>query len=339
MPSYSGYQDLKILHVGNVASVGYYLVKALRDKGLEADLLTPMHTDIVSQPKEDWVIRSMNKTHTKFSSPLNLKQYDIIHMHYLQERLNRVISARLLLKSKNQIKIVHAHSSITAGTTRTIPRINSALVRSGTKLMFYSTPNLLDLIKRFPQRKVFLPNPVDTTQFKPLNEDVFTNRVLCWVKLDHIKGIDKILKIIKSCPNISFDIPKIGLAKEGFINQLPNNAHLINPVPHNQVPKLISKYPVILGQLKIGTLGLSELEAMSCGKKVITYWDRKYDKFYPEPCPVFSAFTVEDIRKFIFQAIDETSKQDFTYRNWVIKYHSIDIVADKLLNEYRTLIS
>ena len=66
----------------------------------------------------------------------------------------------------------------------------------------------------------------------------------------------------------------------------------------------INKYPIVIGQFHVGVFGLSELEAMSCGKPVIAYWRKKYNNFYKEPCPILSSKNINKIIYFIKKNID-----------------------------------
>ena len=326
---------MKILHLGNVASVGYNLARGLRDKGHDVDLFDWGTTKIISREDAEWIIHpKRNLLDASDFLALKIGKYDIIHLHTLLSDYCVLQSIKHILRAGTPIKFVHAHSSVFSGTKEMSPRIKSAIIRFGAKTVFYSTPNIHENIDWFPQKKAFLPNPVDTKRFKPIGEIEYSNRVLCWVKLDPTKGYEKIFKTMKLCPDIGFDVPKIGMLYQDDEIHLPDNARFISPVSHADVPELLNKYPVILEQFNYGAFGMSGLEAMACGKPVISYWKEGNDKLYPEPCPVVNAREPNEIAEKIKETLANHELIGKKSREWVMKNHSIDVVVDKLLAEY-----
>jgi glycosyltransferase involved in cell wall biosynthesis len=331
---------MKILHVGNIASVGYYLSLKLREMGVHADVFDWRQTQIITRSGDNWVLRPSKSKGGFYSlTSLQIGKYDIIHLHYLHSDINLIQSLKHFMRAGTPIKIVHAHDSVNDGTKEFIPRIKSAIVRFGAKAIFYSTPNILENIDRFPLKKIFLPNPIDTSLFKPIEGTVYPNRVLCWVKLDPDKGYEKILEAIRLCPEVKFDIPEIGSLIHEIKPQLPDNAQFIPPCPHNKAPELINKYPLTLEQFIVGAFGISGLEAMSCGKPVVCYWKRKYDNFYSKACPVISAKEPDEIAKKIRQTLADPSNIGTTSREWVVKNHSLNVVAKELFTEYSKILN
>ncbi|MDD4307404.1 MAG: glycosyltransferase family 4 protein [Thermoplasmata archaeon] len=330
---------MKVLHVGNLASVGYYLVRGLRRIGVDAELFDWRNTNIIAREEVDWIHGPTGKLTDKYAlKSLKIGDYDIIHLHYLHSDYNVVQSLKHISRAGNPVKFVHSHDSINDGTRNFLPMLKSAVVRFGARAVFFSTPNILDNISHFPQKKIFLPNPVDTRLFSPTDSNVIMDRMLCWVKLDPMKGYEIVADAMKLAPDIGFDVPEVGELVPIFKGHLPRNMRFIKPVAHFDAPKLLAQYPVVLEQFIVGAFGMSGLEAMACAKPVISYWKEGNDSFYPEPCPVVSARTPEEIVAAISETLPEFRKIGQASREWVQKYHSAENVAKRLLVEYETAL-
>lgn len=334
---------MKVLHSGNVASVVYNLCKGLRKTGIDADLIYKRNTDIVEGTKERQIHYTKSLFEDLILHGIDISSYDIFHLHYLQEYINLGISFKILLKRSDAARITHAHGSITAGSKKIVKRLKSAFVRCNSDILLYSTPNILKNIERFNQEKIYLPNPIDTKIFKPLNEDIYDNRILCWVKIEKVKGIEVIWETARSLPQYYFNIIEYSDYGEQnrYISTIPKNVNLIPKKSHEKIPELINRYPIVLGQFKLGILSVSELEAMSCGKPVIAYWNREYDTLYSEPCSVLSCKSSTDVVKTIQILVNgEVDAQNLGVksREWVQEHHALSVVTDKLIDIYKRIL-
>ncbi len=316
---------MKILHLGNVASVGYNLARGLRDKGHDVDLFDWNTTKIISREDAEWIIHpKRNLLDASDFLALKIGKYDIIHLHTLLSDYCTLQSLKYILRAGTPIKFVHAHSSIYSGTKQMSPRIKSSIIRFGAKAMFYSTPNILENIERFPQRKTYLPNPVIISNREI--KEVYEKRVLIFTEMYKFKGLEKWIPIIKKLPDILFDIIDRGQDRDFFKQILPYNVNYIRQVSHSKIHDLLSKYPLVLGQ-RNNVMSVSELESMSLG--IPTLFDWNSNKFYNNNLPMPSELNEKII-------LNKLGDFDFgvLQKEWVMKNHSINVVVDKLLAEY-----
>jgi glycosyltransferase involved in cell wall biosynthesis len=104
--------------------------------------------------------------------------------------------------------------------------------------------------------------------------------------------------------------------------------------------ELISHYnlaDVVVDQFDVGSFGTTALEAMACEKPLLIYANQEYAKAcYPEFPPVVNCYSEEEIYKGIIKVTDPEFRSSIgrKARQWVLKYHSKEVVAYKLLETY-----
>ena len=323
---------MKVLHVHDVASVAYQLVYGLRKAGIQADLLDYKKlgvTDVKEDPKNIKPIMC-NKFTSLFKYPLNLNNYDIVHVHYPLTFL-----AIATLMRRNKKTILHAHGTDLRSTkTNRHYRLIVKWACSRSDLLFYSTPDLKILADKFHSNSNFLPNPIDTDFFRPIKSHEYENRVLIFSSLNKFKRMEISLGACKLLDNIKFDVVFFGPHREYYREKYKqDNVSFIPPVDHSQIPSLLAKYPLVIGQFS-GILSLTELESMACGKPVITYW--KFDRAYPQPAPVLSAQTPADIARLVKEHFGD-KQIGKKAREWVKQNHGTTEVTKKLISIYESL--
>ena len=111
-------------------------------------------------------------------------------------------------------------------------------------------------------------------------------------------------------------------------------------VAPDKVVTLLHEADVVVGQLGIGALCLSELQAMSCAKPVITSF--RYPYAYPEPPPLLEApdaDAVDTQLECLFRSPDYGRAVGEKAREWVLQNHDQHVLAERLEALYGKILS
>ncbi len=106
-------------------------------------------------------------------------------------------------------------------------------------------------------------------------------------------------------------------------------------MPHEQVPSLIDGFDAVIGQMKLGILSLSELEAMARGRIVFMRLDRS---LYPgDPPPVVDVSDGDELLAAILRLqndADEIARLSNAGREWVARRHGLESYLSVLRQGY-----
>lgn len=316
---------MRIAEINDIASVATEIGAGLRALGHEVDFFAPrlfgagLPTPVkpVTAPLRalDWLdlVRRVRAGH-----------YDLAHIHYAYlGNLGRLGHFPYIL---------HCHGTDLRGESAfTRPLIRSALRHASH--VFYATPDLWPYLRDLRPDAEFLPNPIDLERFAPASPASAGSGVFICCALTGIKGAGTILDacslLAERRPDIRITAYEGGAYAPRF-EALPN-VTLIARQPRWKLPALINQHAVVAGQMKLGTAGMAELEAMACGRPVVT-WFNEPDA-YPEAPPFVSVSTAEELASELERLVEDDAARDATGsagRAWVTKYHAVGRIAARV---------
>lgn len=127
------------------------------------------------------------------------------------------------------------------------------------------------------------------------------------------------------------------------INKLKNKYDfdfiLVKNMPHEQARQIYRRADIIIDQVMIGIYGVFAIEAMAMGKPVITWISDYMKEKYPKDLPIVSANPDNLEEKLKMLLVDKELRKVLGKqgREYVEKYHDMEVVATKLLELYQSV--
>ncbi|MCI0521778.1 MAG: glycosyltransferase family 4 protein [Chloroflexi bacterium] len=333
---------LKVLHVNDVASVGANLVAGLQKVGVKAELYQPTVRNFRNRSASRLTL-PLVRTREAFAlrRKVYTEQVDLLHVHYASLAYLALIAGLPFL--------LHCHGSdLRLDLHKPVLRQLTLLALRRARMVFYPTPDLKSLVAPYRPDAIFLPNPVNTTDFSPADNPSPNLLPLFSIsRLDGVKGAENLVHamtlIWQQAPETQIAMFEHGDSYAQYGSWMDANRHriiLIGKTPYNEMPLVINQYQVILGQqnYRVSALGMSELEAMACAKPVVCAF--AYPNAYPEAPPVYASPSPEAAAQFVLDLLsDQTliNQSGLNSRQWVTTYHRQETVAATLLAHYRAL--
>jgi glycosyltransferase involved in cell wall biosynthesis len=257
---------------------------------------------------------------------------DVYHVNYLLQ------DCYIALKLGKRPLIGHAHGSdLRSGLKHPLlKRIVQYDLKRCVRVLV-STPDILGIAKMFREDAEYLPNPVDTRLFypKPMPERDGRLRVLIASNSDwKVKGTDMAIRALSKIKDeVEVSIIRYGKDFDKTVElarSLGLNLHVLEKVSHEEIREYYWSNDIIIDQFKLGSLGMISLEAIACGRPVVTFVSSEYVDYYRE-FPLWDVDTEEKIVKAILTADERLWQQEYAY---LIRHHNPQIIVKKLLDVY-----
>ncbi|MEA2062841.1 MAG: glycosyltransferase family 4 protein [Gemmatimonadota bacterium] len=349
---------MRVIQVGDMAGVALSLTAGLRDRGVDARLVVmPKRGETAPAPQEGIdVISSPCRLATQaiLAGRLLGGKYagcDIYHAHALY-------NVPLMLLGK--LDVAHFHGDDLLETARGSSPL-SHLMRKAmrrTRRILVSTPDLVEAacgLGAKPEKITFLPNPVNVELFSPGEKAAFPGTGQA-VKLFHPtrfqekKHNERLFLAYRELQDkypLSLYLvggqahsPDAG-RMQALIERLElKRVHFLPPAGRKDMAGYYNAADIVLDQFEIA-MGLVSLEAMACGKPVITACYRD-GAGYEEKPPVFQVRTVDEIIEaisFLAGNRDHWPEIGNKARRWVEENHSTGQVIPKLMGVYEEVVN
>jgi glycosyltransferase involved in cell wall biosynthesis len=259
---------------------------------------------------------------------------DVYHAHYLLQ--DCYIAARLGKKPL----IGHAHGTdLRTSLNHTLwGRIVRRNLKKCDKVLV-STPDVLSIAKQFREDAEYLPNPVDTEFFypKPIREHSGRKRVLIASDSNwKVKGTDitiRGLSMIRNDVEVSIIEHGVDFRKTvALSSSLGLHLNILPKVPHEKLDEYYWEADVVIDRFKLGSLGMVSLEAIACGRPVVTYVPSEFQEY--AEFPLKDVHTEEKVAGAIEDADNDLWKKE---HNYLMMEHETNSVIERLLKLYNLL--
>ncbi len=256
---------------------------------------------------------------------------DVYHVHYLLQ--DCYITARL---GKRPL-VGHAHGS-DLRTSLKHPlwgRIVRYNLKSCSKVLV-STPDVLDLAKRFREDAEYIPNPVDTELFYPKSVVKHDGKKRVLIASDcnfNVKGTDIAIKALSRIKEkVEVSVIENGLDFSRTLALASSLGLRLNVLPKEAHEKLNQYYwnaDVVLDRFKLGSLGVVSLEAIACGRPLVTYISSEFQEY--GDFPLKDVCTEEAVADAVERAASDLWEKQYMY---LVKNHKPEVFVQKMLEIY-----
>jgi len=312
---------MKIVMVNDCAFVGETLIKYL---------------------PEDFKVLHLKRSRRFFDKTFRIawkilrSKGDLYHVHYLLQ------DCYLALKFGKKPIIGHAHGTDLRCSLR--HEFWGRIVRYNLKYcekILVSTPDLLDIAGEYREDVRYIPNPVDMNIFypKPLRSSEEKLKVLVAARCDwKVKGTDKVVRALSQLQS-EVETYIICYGKDfaktlSLARKLGLKLNVLPKVSHEEVRNYYWNSDVVIASIGAGVLGMVALEAIACGRPVITYVSSQYPEY--KDFPLKDVNTKEEIAEAIDNVNTKLWQKEFAYME---KNHRAEEVAKRISHIYNDIAS
>jgi len=299
-----------ILHIGNTASVPYYISRAQRKLGIKSDVLSfynPPYWKKIDYYYLSKLPFPINRIFRLLWVLLFFRDYDIYHFHYESILFGLDLP---LWKSFGKKIIIHYHG------TDIRDKKENWFYSKNADLIFVSTPDLL----KYSKRARWLPNPIDLDEINKVKEETAINlKILHAPSKTRTKGSQLIVPVLKSIPETKAQII------------------LVTNLEREKLLEVMKGSSVIIDQMnEIGCYGMLSIEAMAMGKTSLCSISEEYLKYFKQiPIIRINNQNLETQIKKILDGkynLSEIGKQG---KKYISRFHDDLIVARKIMHHMR----
>jgi glycosyltransferase involved in cell wall biosynthesis len=323
------YSDIKVVMVGDCASVGETLVQYAQDG------INYVH---------------LKRTRSIYSKTLGIaldilrSKGDIFHVHYgLQDHfITKLV--------KRQPTVCHVHGSDLRYTINgPYGWIVKRNLRTANRVIV-AVPDIVEAAISYRPDAKYVSNPVNFSLFKPttLRNSGNELRVLFASALSFVKGAQHFATQFalyqKANPRSMLYLIRYGKDQSEIIARLKKlevKFKLIEPVPHTEMPRLYYNSDIVVTDFQLGYLHMTSLEAMACYRPVVQYIDSEIYKRVKVPLPPIMNVRFEDnLFQKLERLVDLSTREKICkdQQSYVKRYHDPEEISKEIAEVYREVI-
>jgi glycosyltransferase involved in cell wall biosynthesis len=259
----------------------------------------------------------------------------LYHVHYLLQ--DCYIASRL---GKHPL-VGHGHGSDILRSLH--HRAWGRIVRHNLKHcdeVLVSTPDLLTIARQYRENVEYLPNPVDTDFFHPKSNDTPRQKpnVLIASSCDwEVKGTDVAMRALGKLRE-ELDVSIISYGKDvdatlSLAKSLGLRLNVLPRIPHEDLREYYWGADLVLDQFRSGVMGMITLEAIACGRPVITFVSSEYSEY--KDFPLVDLSTSDKVAEAVANVTPNLWRKEYDYLK---RNHEAKAVAVTLGNIYKGLV-
>jgi glycosyltransferase involved in cell wall biosynthesis len=307
----------RIALVHDIAGVASVQAKLLRSAGHQVDQITlPELGASWKWPAKAFALPIRLAAYAPVARKLRRGRYDIVHIHFLSHGVVGVLAQTPFF--------AQAHGSdLHLNLKSRVYRLVTDSVVKNAKAVFYVTPNLPAYLDGFQSKLIYLPNPVDIGAVAaPPPAEV--KRVVIFTRLHPVKGVEQIFPAAEGLRSLGLKLIALeyGPLAPQYMRAYGRWVDFVKPIPHEHVGGFLSRFDLVIGQMRQGVLGLMEIEALAAGRPLITAVDGSL--YADDPPPVIMASDPETILQAVQKLRHDThelARLSALGREWAVRNH------------------
>ena len=359
---------LRVAHVGNMANDGFCAVKALRDAGVDAELIVDARDfgmglphwelfDVEADPYQklnldelpplpEWITVAGGKRDQTHSIADVMKrtrrgEYDLLHLHFPFGQYLQFSGTPYLVYEAGFLRSVVEHGDGWSWT-----RLGKRAYKNSVGVTWTNT-DMGSMIAGLAPRDWFIPFAIDTQRYRPAEKP--SSDRLSFLhpsrQVWDVKGNDRMLHAYVKWVRGGGDAD-LTLVDWGFEEDVAEAKHILEPVadhvkwvPPMSKPRLIEAYQrcdAVLDQFTIGASGTTGFEAMACGAPLMIYFAPSAAECFGETPPCINVSSSEEILAG-FEALscfDVRDELAAAGRGFVERHLSYPVAAKRLKEIY-----
>jgi glycosyltransferase involved in cell wall biosynthesis len=259
---------------------------------------------------------------------------DVYHAHYLLQ--DCYITNRLGKKPL----VGHAHGSDLRSSLN--HPLWGRIVRHNLKhcnRILVSTPDVLNIARQYRKDAEYLPNPADTELFYPKPAVPHNGKRRVLIASDSnwkVKGTDIAIRALgKIKDEVEVSIIGYGVDFNRTIAQASSlglRLDILPKVSHEKLNEYYWNADVVIDRFTLGSLGVVSLEAIACGRPVVSYVSSEFQEY--RNFPLKDVHTEDKVANAIKGADELLWKKEYSYLK---TEHSVGIVLERLIKIYDSM--